>query len=440
MPVLATDPTSESYSALGSPTAVLTDADVEAALVEALDRIGLRYRVLAVPPDFTRFHSRAGLLTQIVYRYYQDALADVLPALGTHHPLDIEQRERMFRRVPAGRFRAHHWREDVVTVGTIPGEEVEAITGGIYDRPWHAQLNRLIWEGGHDLILSLGQIVPHEVTGMANHAKNLFVGCGGPEGINESHYIGAVYGMERIMGRADTPPRQLLNRALERFCRDLPLVFALTVVGPARDGENADEHGLVTRGLFIGGGMDCFYQASELSQKVNITLLDQPIQKAVVYLNPGEYRSTWLGNKAIYRTRMALADGGELVILAPGVERFGEDGTIDGLIRKYGYLPSEEIQRQVKKNEDLQANLSAAAHLIHGSSEGRFQVTYCPGHLSKEEIEGVGYRYDDLGSMQARFNPKTLRDGWNTVHGEEIYFISNPAVGLWSSKDKFREN
>jgi nickel-dependent lactate racemase len=343
----------------------------------------------------------------------------------------------MFPGVPPGRFRAHRWREDVVTVGTIPADEVYRFTEGIYRKPWRAQLNRLIACGGHDLILSVGQVVPHEVTGMANHAKNLFVGCGGAEGINESHYLGAVYGMERIMGRADTPPRRLLDAALERFCADLPIVFALTVVGRAHPGEPADEHGLVTRGLFVGTGRDCFQKASQLSQQVNLTLLDEPPEKVVVYLNPGEYGSTWLGNKSIYRTRMAIADGGELIVLAPGVKSFGEDPAIDRLIRKYGYRPSAEIQRLVDANDDLRANLSAAAHLIHGSSEGRFRITYCPGGLTREEIEGAGYGYADLPSMSRIYNSDALKEGVNIVNGEMIYFISNPAVGLWADRERF---
>jgi nickel-dependent lactate racemase len=423
---------SRTYTALGSTETVLSEEDLKDALCGALDELGARRRVLAVPPDYSREHSRAGILTRMAYEHYRDALTDVLPALGTHHPMTPGQIAGMFGGVPHDRFRVHRWREDVETVGILSGEDVCRMTDGVYDKPWEAQLNRLLSHGGHDLILSIGQIVPHEVTGMANHAKNLFVGCGGPKAINTSHYIGAMYGMEKIMGRANTPPRRLLNAALERFTPDSPIVFVLTVVGRAMAGETADLHGLVTRGLFIGTGMDVFYQAVALSQEINITRLDRPIQKAVVYLNPGEYGSTWLGNKAIYRTRMAMADGGDLIVLALGVKTFGEDPQIDRLIRKYGYRPSAMVQRLVEENEDLQANLSAAAHLIHGSSEGRFTITYCPGGLSREEIESVGYRYASLETMQSRIDPKGLREGWNRVGGEEIYYISNPAVGLWT--------
>jgi nickel-dependent lactate racemase len=343
----------------------------------------------------------------------------------------------MYTGVPRTLFRDHDWRNEVLTVGTLPSEFVKTATQGIYDKPWPAQLNKLIWEGGHDLILSIGQVVPHEVVGMANHTKNLFIGCGGKEGIDESHFIGACYGMEKMMGRADTPVRKLLNEALTRFCGHLPIIFVLTVVGPAKPGETADKHGLVTRGLFIGSGHECFELASKLSVEVNFKLLDEQMHKVVVYLDPEEFHSTWLGNKAIYRTRMAIADRGELVILAPGLKNFGEDPGIDKMIRKYGYRTTPEIMAAVRDNADLAQNLSAAAHFIHGSSEGRFTITYCPGHLTRQEIEGVGLAYADLATMTKRYDPSKLTDGWNDLTHpdgtrERIFYISNPALGLWA--------
>ena len=134
---------------------------------------------------------------------------------------------------------------------------------------------------------------------------------------------------------------------------------------------------------------------------------------------------------------MAIADGGELVVLAPGVATFGEDPEIDRLIRKYGYRTTPEIMRFVEQTDDLPKNLSAAAHLIHGSSEGRFTITYCPGKLSREEIESVGYRYAELEPMLRRYDPKVLRDGWNVLpDGERIYYVSNPALGLWAYRGR----
>ncbi|OGV10263.1 MAG: D-mannonate epimerase, partial [Ignavibacteria bacterium RIFOXYA2_FULL_37_17] len=297
---------------------------------------------------------------------------------------------------------------------------------------WPAQVNKLLVEGGHDLILSIGQVVPHEVVGMANYNKNIFIGTGGKEGINKSHFLGAVYGMERMMGRADTPVRRVLNYASENFAKHMPIIYVLTVV------DKDDKGNLVVRGLFIGDDHECFNKASELSLKVNFEMLNKPLNKVIVYLDPSEYKSTWLGNKSVYRTRMAIADGGELIVLAPGLKEFGEDKTIDGLIRKYGYVTTPEVLKFVDENEDLKNNLSAAAHLIHGSSENRFTITYCPGYLTKEEIESVNFKYADLNLMLQKYNPELLSDGFNRLpDGEEIFFISNPALGLWAHKDRF---
>jgi nickel-dependent lactate racemase len=373
----------------------------------------------------------AGPLTCLAHEYFSDRLTDVMPALGTHVPMPNWQLERMFPTVPQGLFRVHDWRNDVVTIGEVPAEFVRQTTDGIWTRPWPAQLNRLVWEGGHDLILSIGQVVPHEVIGMANYNKNLFVGTGGSAGINESHFIGAAYGMERMMGRADTPLRRILNYAQDHFCQRLPLLFLQTVIGPRSDGT------LAVRGLFIGSDVECFERAARLSVEVNFTVLDEAPRKVVVHLDPEEFHSTWLGNKAVYRTRMAIADGGELIVLAPGVRTFGEDEQIDCLIRKYGYVGTPRIMECVRQTEDLPQNLSAAAHLIHGSSEGRFHITYCPGHLTREEIEGVGYRYADLCQMQRRYDPRSLRDGWNALpDGERLFYISNPALGLWAHRSR----
>jgi nickel-dependent lactate racemase len=339
----------------------------------------------------------------------------------------------MFPGTPKHLFRVHDWRNSLETLGTIPGEMIEELSEGKLDYEWPCELDQLVASGGHDLILSIGQVVPHEVIGMANFTKNVFIGTGGKESINKSHYLGAVYGMERIMGRADSPVRAVLNHASEQFASHLPIVYVLTVVG-------AGDDGLVTRGLFIGDDSEAYYKAAELALSVNFTMVPKPLQKVVVYLDKSEFKSTWLGNKSIYRTRMAIADGGELIVLAPGVRQFGEDPGNDELIRKYGYAGTEKVLKLVDQHEDLQQALGAAAHLIHGSSEGRFSITYCPGGLSQGEIEGVNFAYADLEEMQKRYDPAKMKDGFNTMSdGEEVFYISNPAVGLWAHEDRFKD-
>lgn len=419
------------YFQAGSENTSLTNGKIREGLFTALNKLGRRNRVLAVPPDFTRFHSRAGDLTTLIHDYYREKLTDVLPALGTHSPMTHEQLDSMFQGVPHDLFRIHDWRNDVLTIGRVPGEFISDITGGALAYDWPAQLNRLIYEGGHDLILSIGQVVPHEVIGMANYNKNLFVGTGGAEGINKSHFLGAVYGMERLMGHADNPVRRLLNYAADHFIRHLPVVYVLTVIGRDESGR------LVMRGLYVGDDEEVFLRAAELSAKVNFDILDEPLKKVVVFLDPAEFKSTWLGNKSIYRTRMAIADEGELIVLAPGVKEFGEDKEIDRLIRKFGYRGTPDTLEALKKNPELENNLSAAAHLIHGSSEGRFSITYCPGHLTHAEIESVNFRYANCREMMSKYKPEKLKEGKNVLPGgEEVFFISNPALGLWAWRGK----
>src|SRR5580692_7272479 len=393
------------FFAVGSAETEMSGAEIRAGLREALAKLGERKKVLAVPPDFTRFHSKAGELTEMAWEFYGDALTDVLPALGTHTAMTDSQIATMFGETPRELFRVHDWRNDIVTLGEVPGEFVREVSEGKVEYSWPAQVNKLLvnpkdgGDGGHDLILSIGQVVPHEVVGMANGSKNIFIGTGGVMGIHRSHFLGAVYGMERMMGRADTPVRRVLNYASEHFGKMLPqIVYVQTVVNKNAAGE------LVMRGMFIGDDNECFELAAALSLKCNFLMMDREIKKAVVFLDPQEFHSTWLGNKSVYRTRMALADDAELIALAPGVKELGEDATIDKLIRKYGYCGTPATLEAVKTDPDLARNLSAAAHLIHGSSEGRFRIRYClPAdghHLTREEIEGAHYEYGDLAEYE----------------------------------------
>jgi nickel-dependent lactate racemase len=399
-------------------------------LSRALEETGNSGSVLIVPPDITRFHSRAGFLTGIAARELSARLGAVLPALGTHMAMTEEELRRMFPGTPPDKFRVHDWRHDVTELGRLEAPWVEKITEGRVRYDWPVQVNKLLIEGGFSLIICLGQVVPHEVIGMASHSKNLLVGTGGKEAIDKSHFAGASYGMERIMGRTDTPVRAMFDEGLHRFGRKLPpVLYALTVIGTGGSGSS-----LAVRGFYSGFGRECFEQAAALAREVNVDMLEEPVEKAVVWLDPREFRTTWLGNKAVYRTRMAMADKGELLILAPGLERFGEDLEVDALIRKFGYRPRVEILEKAARERELAENLGVAAHLIHGSSEGRFRVRYCPGPgLSRAEVESVGYEWGSLKDALSRYDTENLKSGWNTLPGgERIFFVPNPALGLWA--------
>ena len=409
----------------------LSDDSIRYALQENLGNTEAK-KILVIPPDFTRMYSGAGIITAAVFDLLGDRCEiDVMPALGTHAPMSREECETFFLgRVKYENLIVHRWRDDVVKLGEVPADFVREVSEGLVDQAIDAEVNHRLVDGGYDLILSVGQVVPHEVVGMANYSKNIFVGCGGSSMINSSHMLGAFYGLERIMGRDFSPVRRVFDYAEEHFLRDLPILYILTTTTNTGDKTNI-------YGLYIGRSRENFEAAVADSQNRNLITVDEPFKKVVVYLDPREFHSTWLGNKAVYRTRMAIADGGELIVLAPGVEKFGEDPENDRLIRKHGYVGRERVLELVKEHPDLSENLSVAAHLIHGSSDGRFSVTYCtdPALLTEDEVRGVSFGWMPYAEAAATYDPAVLKDGWNTVDGERIFYVSNPALGLWKRQD-----
>lgn len=420
----------------GSPDRIIASGELRGLVRDTIEKSGKTlHKILLLPPDHTRLNSCAGLITQMIWEMYHNACRiDIMPALGTHSPMNDAQLEMMFGAdIPKSAFRVHDWRNDVVQLGTASSGFIRELSCGKLDYEVKIQANRILFDD-YDLILSIGQVVPHEVVGLANYTKNIMVGVGGADIINKSHFLGAVSNLENIMGRADTPVRRLFNYGVDTFLADRPIVYMQTVM--ARDESSGD---MVMRGFFSGEGPDAFLAAAKLCTATNLVLLDHPLKKVVVYLDPQEFKSTWLGNKAVYRTRMAIADCGELIILAPGLREFGEDKQIDTLIRKYGYRGTPATLAAVRDNQDLRDNLGAAAHLIHGSNEGRFTTTYCPGPgVTKDEILSVGFQYGDLQSMMLKYNVANLKDGFNSVNGEDVFFISNPALGLWALRKNFQ--
>lgn len=410
--------------AIGGSTADVSRDELAAFVRDLAGEIvgtGAR-RVLLVPPDQTRLHSRAGEIVAQLATLLDGQVerVDVMPALGTHRPLGPAESQLMFGdAIDPARLLRHRWRDDVTTIGELAADEVDEIVGRSLGLSLPFAVNRALVDDSYDLVVSVGQVVPHEVAGFGGYTKHVSIGLGGPETIQRSHFFSAVYGIEQTLGRDDAPVRQLLDRGFDRFleprCR---VLFVLTVVEARHDRR-------VLRGAFAGeggtraSGGDAFRAAVALSAEVNIETVTTPFQQCVAYLDPDEYRSTWLGNKAIYRTRLAMAEGGELFVIAPGVSRFGEDPIVDTLIRRHGYRGRESALEAMAADPELAANLAAVAHLIHGSTEGRFTVTYAPGpELSRADVEGVGFRYLALDEALERFPPDTVD-------------IPDPGLGLW---------
>ena len=229
----------------------ISDAELKDALKASLEGRTLQ-KVLIIPPDFTRFHSQAGKIASIYYHYLteQGIQVDIMPALGTHETVSEAQWNAMYDGIPYEKMIVHDWRHDVVKIGEVPASYLEEITEGLWHEPVSVEINRRVMDESYDLIISPGQVVPHEVIGMANHSKNLFVGVGGSDMINKSHMVGAVYGMERMMGKDHTPVRKIFDYGMEHFLNKRPILFVLTVC-------TAPEGKSVMHGLFIGEGRSC---------------------------------------------------------------------------------------------------------------------------------------------------------------------------------------
>jgi len=401
----------------------LSDDQIKNCLIDSIKNRSFN-KVLLIPPDITRRNSGAGKIVSLYYDLLITSHVDILPALGTHTPMTRSEQILFFGdNIPEERFLVHDWRSSVTKTIVIPGEFIDRISGGLYKEPMSVELSNYLFDPTYDLILSIGQVVPHEVAGMANYTKNIVIGCGGSDFINKTHMLGAVCGIENIIGKIDNPVRAVFDYVQEMYINKLPVEYVLTVTAGSGDNNII--------GLYITKNREGFERAASLSEKYNITTVDSPVDTCIVNLNEPEFRSTWLGNKAIYRTRRAMADGGNLIILAPGIEKFGEDDVINSIIRKYGYSGRDKILKLCQTEPELINNLSAAAHLIHGSTEGRFNVFYATEKLSKTEIENVGFNHISLTKTLKRYNPNDLKPGYNIKNNENIFFIHNPAQGLW---------
>lgn len=418
------------YFAEGSPSRVI-DSHEASQLVDSLitgieEAHGSLSRVLLIPPDITRLHSGAGELTRLLFSKLSSRThVEIMPAVGTHFAMTPEQISTMYPGIPMERFRAHRWRQDVVPMGEVPESLVEEISEGRLRFPISSAVNRSLVDGNWDRIISIGQLVPHELAGIANFSKNILIGVGGPDTIAKSHYLAAVYGLERLMGQIESPMRRMLSYMEEHCIRSLPITYLMTVRG-------TENGAFVTRGLFAGETSEIYDVGAKLCQQVSITKVDKRAEKVVAYMDPQEYHSTWVGNKAIYRTRMVVADGGELVVIAPGVRQFGEDQENDDLIRRVGYRTTEEMINLVAEDPAVAENLTAVSHIIVSSPDDRFRITYAPGKLSRKETQDARLSYADPSKLLERYDPKQLSEGWNTLpDGEEVFFVSQPASGLW---------
>jgi len=423
------------FFAEGKADTTISSSRISELIDSMLGKLGKLDRVLVLPPDYTRFNSFAGEITCMLYKKLKNhSHIEIMPTIGTHTPMTKEELTSMYPGIPHEIFRSHNWQKDVICMGTIPSETTHELTGGLANWSVNCEINKTLIEGGWDQIISVGQLVPHELVGIANFNKNILIGTGGKDIIGKTHILGALYGLEKMMGHISSPVRKLFNYMSQNFIHHLSISYIMTVRGSDR------ENRIVTRGIFAGNDEECYIRGSKLCQQVNIKLLKKEYEKVIAYLDPEEIKSMWVGNKAICRTRMAIADGGELIVLCPGIQSFGENPISDAFIRKYGYQNQKPLLKTVEECGDLEDNLASLSHMIVSSPEGRFKVIHAVKKLSRSELESVNCNYADYDEVVKRYNPYSLKEGENIMpDGEEVFYVSKPTQGLWSEINRFKQ-
>jgi nickel-dependent lactate racemase len=405
---------------------ILSPTILASKVREALDVIKPGDRVLAIIPDKTR-DDNTDLLFPIAAEFLAQrgvAAFDALVAQGTHPPMSRAQKLSKIGVVNfEGQLFDHRWDEpdELTTLGELSAETVRELTGGLIEHAVSVSINKLLAPGVYDVVVVFGATVPHEVAGFAGGAKYFFPGVSGPELTHTTHWLGALAGIENIIGEVETPTRKLIEAAADLI--PARVISLNSVVSRDANGE------LVTYALFTGDFRDAFRRAAEVSRQVHIRYTGRKYQTVVALLDP-HYDEMWVGGKASYKLGAIVEDGGELIIYAPHLTKISE--THGALIEKYGYAPLEVVRDMLGASAELRENLCIAAHLAHvayasrtdehGRVVPRYRITMATG-LDEETCRRVNlgyldYRTLDLEALNSQSYTLIVKDA-----GRDLYKV-----------------
>ena len=353
----------------GSPEGDLSRTDLRAILEQSLLRVAPGARVLSIIPDKTR-DDNTDILFPIateILQARQISQFDALVAQGTHVPMtDEEKRSKIGANensVPGlGHVYDHQWNvpEELVTIGELSAARVTELTGGLITKAVPVNLNRRLGPGVYDTVLIFSATVPHEVAGFAGGAKYLFPGVAGPDLTHATHWLGALAGIENVIGRVETPTRHMIEAAADFVAAQIITLNSVIT--------REEDNRLRTHALFAGDFRGAFRRAAEVSREIHIKYTGRKYQRVVALLDE-HYDELWVGGKASYKLGGIIEAGGELIIYAPHLRSISE--THGRLIEKYGYAPLDRVREMVALSTELQNNLAVAAHLAHVSYAGQ---------------------------------------------------------------------
>ncbi|HYT94375.1 MAG TPA: lactate racemase domain-containing protein [Gemmataceae bacterium] len=375
-------------------TTTLSEPQVRQIAAEALAPLNLAgKKVLLIVPDSTRT-APVGLLFSVIHDLIgnQTRALDVMIALGTHPPMSdaaINQRLEITAAERAGKYGRvrvlnHAWDnpEALAHVGTIPANEIGALSGGLFEMAVDVTINRAVFD--YDQLIIVGPVFPHEVVGFSGGNKYLFPGIGGAAILNFFHWLGAVITNPKIIGNKWTPVRRVVDRAAALV--PVPR-FAFCMV--------VHEGGLA--GLYTGTPEAAWSEAADLSNRLHIVYKDR-LFHTVLSCAPPMYDEIWVGGKCMYKLEPVVADGGELIIYAPHIRDISR--THGALIERIGYHTRDYFLGQWErfKNEPW-GILAHSTHVrgvgtyANGVEKPRIRVTLAtqiPEHVCR--AINLGYR------------------------------------------------
>jgi nickel-dependent lactate racemase len=360
---------SPAFIGQGAPESDLSGGELRAILDQALLYVAPGARVLTIIPDKTRDDN-----TNLLFPFAAEILAerqiaqfDALVAQGTHVPMTHEEKRLKIggteKSVPGlGHIYDHQWNipEELVTIGELSAARVTELTGGLISNAVSVNLNRRLGPGVYDTVIIFSATVPHEVAGFAGGAKYLFPGVAGPDLTHATHWLGALAGIENVIGRVETPTRHMIEAAADFVAAQIITLNSVIT--------REEDNRLRTHALFAGDFRDAFRRAAEVSRQVHIKYTGRKYQRVVALLDE-HYDELWVGGKASYKLGGIIKEGGELIIYAPHLRSISE--THGRLIEKYGYAPLDRVREMVALSTELQNNLAVAAHLAHVSYAGQ---------------------------------------------------------------------
>lgn len=390
--------------------------------------------VLLILPERQRLWDKVRDLARIVHAALVERQWQVIVLIARYpgeQALSPAERAELLPTIPADSFQATaNLRQ--LPVGEIPADVVREACGGLIEDPLPLTLPALFNAETWDGVVNLEAVVPNDLLGFTGPPQNRWLGLAGREFLNAASRIALLSGWENNIANLVAPLRQCLFWA-DKNCwpANLPRLDIAVVWGDNFRNERSPI------GFYAGVGEEAYLQAALLSRQHNVTVVEEGLQRVVAFFPGLRFASLWDVQQLLPRLAMCLADGGELILLAPGIERLAADDAPLAVYRRTGYLGAAELRERQRTDPELGNEPWLATHLLNGSTNGRSKIYHALDGIDAETLRALNLWPMELEETLFRYRPAKAKAGWNiTNEGEKFFFIPDPTAGLWSTKKR----